>query len=67
MVSSFKPRTGSFGPSQPISQGDGFTPRVATDEDNDAIAVWDAGGRIEASFRRAGGSFGAAQTLSDPA
>jgi hypothetical protein len=65
-VSAFKPRTGQFGSVQPISQGDGFTPRVATDEDGNAIAVWDTGGRIEASFRRAGGSFGAGQTLSDP-
>ena len=46
---------------QPISQGDGFTPRVATDEDSNAIAVWDTGGRIEASYPPApGGSFGAA-------
>jgi hypothetical protein len=66
VVSSFKPRTGPFGAVQPISQGDGFTPRVATDEDSNAIAVWDTGGRIEAAYRRAGGSFGAGRTLSDP-
>ena len=67
VVASFKPRTGSFGPAQAISPGNGFTPHVATDEDSNAIAVWDADGRIEASFRRSGGSFGAAQPLSDPA
>jgi hypothetical protein len=67
VVSSFKPRTGSFGPVQPISPGDGFTPRVAADEDGNAIVVWDAAGRIEASVRQAGRSFGAAQPLSDPA
>jgi hypothetical protein len=66
VVASFRPRTGTFGAPVAISAGNGFTPRVATDEDSDAIAVWDAEGRIEASFRRAGGSFGAGQPLSAP-
>ena len=66
VVSSFKPRTGPFGAAQPISQGDGLTPRVATDDDSNAIAVWDTGGRIEASFRRAGRQLRRSQPLSDP-
>ena len=67
VVSSFKPRTGSFGVAQPISQGDGFTPRVATDEDSNAIAVWDTGrsyrGLVPPRRRAASAP---SQPLSDP-
>lgn len=66
--SSFKPRTGSFGPPRQISVGNASQPRVATGEDSDALAVWAAeSGRIEAAFRPERGSFGAPQPLSDPA
>ena len=39
-------------------------PAVAVDERGDAIVAWTRGGVVQASFRPAGGSFGAAETLS---
>ena len=65
--SSSKPRTGSFGAPQQLSAGNGDTPRVATSEDNDAIAVWSEDGVIREAFRPAGRSFGQSVPLSDPA
>jgi hypothetical protein len=65
--SSSKSRTGSFGEPQQLSAGNGDTPRVATSEDNDAIAVWSEDGVIQEAFRPAGRSFGPSVPLSDPA
>ena len=55
----FKPRTKSFGPAAQLSPAGvgGFNPRVATDERNNAIAVWLAGDGdpvLQSAFRKEG-------------
>jgi hypothetical protein len=66
----FRPKGGSFGPSQTISdpgQQASEPAEVAVDRHGGAVAVWQSSdGRIQAAFRPKGGGFGGAQTLSDP-
>jgi PKD domain len=63
---------GSFGAPVNLSAPgqNGLGPQVAVDPSGDAIAVWyrsdGSNYRVQASFRPAGGSFGAAVTLSAP-
>ncbi|MGH2979774.1 MAG: hypothetical protein ACRDLQ_09090 [Solirubrobacterales bacterium] len=64
LVSSFRPRTGSFGAPAPISDGPAELPRIATDDDNNALVVWSENLRVMSSFRPAGRSFGAKQLVS---
>jgi hypothetical protein len=67
----FRPPGGSFGTPQTISDPgqDAFEPQLAFDQGGNTLAVWTRSGgtnrRVQAAFRPAGGSFGAAQTLSD--
>ena len=65
----FKPRTKSFGAGAPLSPSGTAASgaRVATDEHDNAIAVWVAGDGspvIQSAFRRQGKEFGAAQPIS---
>jgi hypothetical protein len=71
----FRPAGGTFGPAQTIFSPGGDPPfldpvHLAVDPQGNAIAVWHrtdfAFVRIQASFRPAGGSFGAPQTISEP-
>jgi hypothetical protein len=67
----FKPRTKSFGAAAQLSPAGvgAFNPRVATDERNNALAVWLAGNGdpvLQSAFRREGKSFGTTQTVSAP-
>ena len=69
-----RPAGGSFGSVQVVSAAgqNADQPRLSIDDSGRAVAVWvryDAGtsgsGRIQSAIRPAGGSFGAAQTISD--
>jgi hypothetical protein len=66
----FRAADGTFDATQTISDPGqpASSPQVAFDPSGNAIAVWTrfdgTNGRIQAAFRPAGGSFGAAQTIS---
>jgi len=68
--SSFRPAGGSFGAVQDLSAAgqNAYEPQVAVDSHGNAVAVWEryngAHYIVQASFRPAGGSFGAVQDLS---
>ena len=67
----FKPRTKGFGTAAQLSPAGqpASGARVATDDHDNAIAVWVAGDGepvVQSAFRRDGKSFGAAQTISGP-
>jgi hypothetical protein len=72
----FRPRGGSFGPVQTLSAASedagepGSGPQIAFDGKGNAIAVWHRSDgtheRIEAAIQPAGGTFGTAETISDP-
>ncbi len=66
----FRPAGRGFGPVQTISDPgqDATGPQIALDVQGNALAVWHrfdgTTRRVQAAFRSAGGSFGAAQTIS---
>lgn len=68
----FRASDRSFGPAQTISEPgqDAFSPRVVFNSLGNATAVWrrfdGTNVVLQAAFRPAGGSFGAAQTISEP-
>jgi hypothetical protein len=70
ILASAQPAGGAFGAAQTLSDpsADSTRPDVASDAHGDAVAVWlhAEGGttRVQASYRPAGGAFGAVQTLS---
>lgn len=66
-----KPRTKAFGAAARLSPSgvEASDGRVATDDHDNAIAVWVAGDGqtvVQSAFRRDGKSFGSAQTISEP-
>lgn len=71
MMWAFKPRTKGFGNAAQLSPAGlpASGGRVATDDHDNALAVWIAGGTesvAQAAFRRKGKGFEAAQTVSGP-
>ncbi len=69
----FRPRNGSFGPSEQISVPavEAESPRVAMDRLGNAVAVWQESRTghdsvVQAAIRPAGGAWSDPQTLSDP-
>jgi hypothetical protein len=71
ILASARPAGGSFSAPQTLSETakNASAPDVASDAQGDAVAVWlqwdGSEERVQAAYRPAGGSFGAAQTLSE--